>query len=344
MSDSSLILAHLLHLVVSSILVFFAVALLMEGCLFIFRIKSPRIRATCRSLLILKLPLDMFLRHLFPKEAFINFNPFSCMQYLEKFIINLLPAHLKGSALATADPSLANLMATHIPSLWLKTFLIGIILISAFLFGRVVLRLFKSTHYLNTICRSAQPCLRTITNEQLRNALKKSRVSILMSADVSTPFAAKRHTILFPNGLVKELSQDEFEAVVAHELEHLRWCDPMARLVNSILTSLFWWIPMQRWIKKLEEEQEQASDLSIINYRLDHHALATALVKTASKGVHVKYPVAALCRLVSQKSLLFRRLKTILEDNSAYLLNRPLPPRILESALVSSSLILFWIC
>lgn len=51
-----------------------------------------------------------------------------------------------------------------------------------------------------------------------------------------------------------------FEAVVAHELERIRWKDPYIKICSALFASLLWWIPLKGWLNKIEMDQEEASD------------------------------------------------------------------------------------
>ena len=89
-----------------------------------------------------------------------------------------------------------------------------------------------------------------------------------------------RRKIVIPKKLMCLLSQEEFESVIAHELEHLRWCDPFLKISLYIVSAFFWWIPVNRWLKKIDDEQEQACDASIAQYQCRNEELASALFKT----------------------------------------------------------------
>jgi beta-lactamase regulating signal transducer with metallopeptidase domain len=328
-------LASLLHLVFSSLVVFFAIALVMEACFFLFRVKSARVRSIFRLLLIVKLPLDILLYKIFQRDLFYNFNPFSCEQYLERFILNMFPA------LKAQNLSFAEIMAATIPSFWLKGSLFVVLLVFLISIARKIELLFISNNYIKKIKLHAKLCQRAITSETLQHQLQKQKAVILVTEEINIPFAAKNRFIFLPSSLLQELSQEEFESVVAHELEHLRFRDPLTRVICEMILSLFWWIPMKWWVKKLELEQERASDASVTKYNLDTHALASAVVKSASKAKKVKYGIAALCNFSCEKSAPMKRLASILHDLQFEKRSVRLVGKVFCLTFV---LILFWIC
>ncbi|HEY5234531.1 MAG TPA: M56 family metallopeptidase, partial [Rhabdochlamydiaceae bacterium] len=103
---------------------------------------------------------------------------------------------------------------------------------------------------------------------------------IFISTEVDVPCAVSR-SIIFPESLLKKLSQVEFEAICVHELDHLRWKDSALRAVQRIIATLFWWIPTKRWQARLELAQELACDVKISKFNLLPIDLASAIAKAA---------------------------------------------------------------
>ena len=119
------------------------------------------------------------------------------------------------------------------------------------------------------IFNSSSSCTKSIINKRLQQDLTLSKTVILTSTELEIPMAAYRHYILVPKNLAEDLSQDEFEAVIAHEFEHLRWRDPLLKIFCSSICTLCWWIPTIWWLKKLEVDQEEASDSGLCKYGID---------------------------------------------------------------------------
>ncbi|MBA3816023.1 MAG: M48 family metalloprotease [Parachlamydiaceae bacterium] len=62
-------------------------------------------------------------------------------------------------------------------------------------------------------------------------------------------FATFGNRIVFPEALVNALSQQEFEAIITHEWQHLRWKDPHTKIIGSLIAHFFWWLPTLWWMK-----------------------------------------------------------------------------------------------
>lgn len=116
---------------------------------------------------------------------------------------------------------------------------------------------------------------------------------------------------MFPTQLLQNLSGEEVEAIIVHEMAHLRWKDCVVRLVCSWITALFWWIPTRWWQKRIEEAQELAADAAIHKAGISGVVLAGAILKTAQSIKRHKFLPAF--SLVGDKSPLTKRVGMILK-------------------------------
>lgn len=312
------ILLFFVQLFVSSMIVFFVVAALVEICLYFFSIKNPRIRAFCRALPILKLPFDLIFYKIAIPGLLMNINPFSCDKYTHDFFLGLLPSHLFDNLHASHAQTLTALITNYIPSVLLQISLIGLMTLSIAVIGRKILQFLSSTFILNQVCQHAIPCTRMVENPLLKENILHAKAFVLTSSQIQVPFAAHTRYIILPDQIITTLSQDEFEAIIAHELEHLRWHDPILKFACSTICALFWWIPTKWWINKLEDEQEQASDASINAYGIDNHALASAVVKVISSNKKPQPQIAAFCHFTTTQCASLKRLKIILNTPCNY--------------------------
>lgn len=302
------------HIVLNSLLVFFILSISVELALFLFRIEHPRIRYFCRSLPILKIPFDFFVFGFFGYNLWLNYNPFSCEVETKEILMQYLPERFHPELTASQHFVIPEYIAMQLPSYLLQFIIIGVVVISTAAFSMKLFQFIGSKRYLTKLIQLSKLCDRSITNKSLQEALNKYGARILISEQVPIPCAAAISNILFPKQLAEELSQEEFEAVVAHELEHLRWKDPLFKMLNASICALFWWIPASWLIKRLEMDQEQASDATMHKYHIDNHALASALVLSAQKAKFLEYQLAAICPLNSPKSTNMHRLEKILEE------------------------------
>lgn len=331
---SGQLIVDLVLMSVSSFILFFAMTLLMEFFLYVFQVRSPRIRAFYRFLPIAKLPFDLVFHELYPSSLFNLLNPVSCHSYLQQWIIGQFSDN------AQTIHTLTHYLAHAIPSQWLKVFLSAVMSVSFWVMARTIIQFFRSIVYLKGICTTAEPCSRIVFSQSLQETLQRTRALLLTSKEVTIPISIHNGTILFPQSLVQELSQSEFEAVIAHELEHLRWRDPLIKLSANVICSFFWWIPTRWWLNKLENEQELACDLCVNRYGIDRYALATAIYKVVAQAKAVHLPLIH-CSLAN--SLPLKRLQTLLETKGPSQVHLRMHCAI-GAALAMFLLMSFWIC
>jgi beta-lactamase regulating signal transducer with metallopeptidase domain len=331
------------HWVLNSFLVFIVLTMLIEFALYAFNISNARVRYLCRSLPIIKLPLDLLIFALFDENIFLNFNPFSCEMYLQNFILDLVPLPLKADLAPNEQLIIPLYIAGFIPASILKFIVVSVTVVAIVLLTRKLFMFLSYRNYLKKLLKSSLVCERFITNAKLKSNLERLNVLLFVSQDVYVPIAANRKYIFMPAVLMEEFSQDEFESVIAHELEHLSWRDPYLKLVNSVISALFWWIPTQWWMKRLESDQEQASDFSVHKYGMDPYALGTALMKTVAKAKYLNYEIAAICSLDSAKGTHVQRFEKLLASRSVQS-NKLSLKSALGVAFCCLAFISFWMC
>jgi bla regulator protein blaR1 len=97
--------------------------------------------------------------------------------------------------------------------------------------------------------------------------MRVQRSSIRSSGAVLEPgvFGIFRPVLLLPAGIEQRLSGAQLEAVLAHELCHLRRRDNLAGAVHMLVESLFWFHPLVWWLgARLVEEREFACDEEVL--------------------------------------------------------------------------------
>lgn len=294
----------LLSILSSAFFAFFTAAFAVEIAMKIFRITHHRIRSMARLLPFISLLSDLF----FNRYSIAHWiNPLSCESCVQKFFLDIFFPQLKAQ-LAQNEISLVNYLAidrghsffTAIFILFATfTFLVGL---------HKLVKVFLLIRYLRTVVKNGFLWDRPVENVQLAQKLQQDNVKIYISDEIQIPLATFSKAIVIPRGLIEKLTTQEFEAVVAHELEHVKFQDPLARLLYQFTATIFWWVPTHAWIKKLEQDQEMACDQSVLKYGLEGESLASALVKVTRQ---VKCN-QALCYLASGRKTTLVRMEKIL--------------------------------
>src|SRR5581483_10871718 len=90
----------------------------------------------------------------------------------------------------------------------------------------------------------------------------------------------RRPVLLLPQGIAERLSPSEMNAILAHELCHVRRRDNLVALIHMIVEAIFWFHPMVWWIgARLIEERECACDEDVVSRGNAPDLYAEAIVK-----------------------------------------------------------------
>lgn len=313
------------NLVVNSILAFLTIAILIQLCIFVFRVKQPRFKALLLCIPLVKLALDPFLydfqnwallHQVNPLEAETGSRTLSVMFCFPFAITDLFPlstaVQLSVNDGQTFTPADAAALSVH------PAIVKGIILlagsVSFVLFMKYIFRLGRSARALSRLAQNASPCLRPVQNLLLIRKMKQTDIRLIMSSDIMIPcaFGVFRKRICLPAHLIESLSQDEFEAIIAHELDHLCWYDGAIRVLCQMACSLFWWVPAGWWLNRMEHTQEKACDAKISKFNIAGLDLASAIIKTAKTAKMSAPPL--LSTYFVQDSLISKRLQPLLEE------------------------------
>ena len=130
-------------------------------------------------------------------------------------------------------------------------------------------------------------------------------------------FVVGRPRIYFPAELLQRLDAAAQEAVLTHELAHIRRKDHWVRLLELMVTTLFWWHPVVWWAsRQLQELEEQCCDgLVLDTMPQGARAYATALVDMLDFISDRSLTVPVLATVAKSPVVLARRI-TMLNNHS----------------------------
>lgn len=135
----------------------------------------------------------------------------------------------------------------------------------------LLLRWFRRRQQLSTALRAGTVVSSGREWEALKKVLSwlrvRRRVELIISPMVTEPgvWRSLRPVVLLPEGIGEQLSDEELEALMMHEIVHvLRW-DNLISNLQMFLCCLFWFHPVL-WLidKRLLEEREQACDEMVL--------------------------------------------------------------------------------
>lgn len=108
------------------------------------------------------------------------------------------------------------------------------------------------------------------------------RPTVLVVPGLAVPFATGflRPRVLIPEALLDTLNKQELDALLAHELAHLRRADPLVRVLAGYVTDLFWYVPLlSTCFRRFASEREADCD-DAARHPDEPTLLARALIKT----------------------------------------------------------------
>lgn len=92
--------------------------------------------------------------------------------------------------------------------------------------------------------------------------------------------------LLLPRGLLSDLSPGQLDAILAHEMWHVRRRDNLAASLHAWVEALFWFHPLVWWIgAKLVREREHACDEGAIQDGHEPRAYAETLLKVCRHSI-----------------------------------------------------------
>lgn len=135
----------------------------------------------------------------------------------------------------------------------------------------------------------------------------------------------RRPRLFVPSALWERLSEEQQETLLVHELAHLRRRDQWIRILELIVTTLYWWHPVVWWAcREIREAEEQCCDAWVV-WTLPRaaRAYATALLATLDFLSETQGALPALASGIGHVHDLKRRLTMIMHGKTARALSVP---------------------
>jgi bla regulator protein blaR1 len=115
-----------------------------------------------------------------------------------------------------------------------------------------------------------------------RAAGLSTQLPILSSSTMLEPgvFGVFRPVLLWPKGISGHLAPNHLEAVLAHELCHVRRRDNLAAAFHMLIEALFWFYPLLWWLgARLIDERERACDEQVLELGGRREVYAESILK-----------------------------------------------------------------
>jgi uncharacterized protein (TIGR03435 family) len=93
-------------------------------------------------------------------------------------------------------------------------------------------------------------------------------------------FGIARPVLVWPEGISERLEDAHLEAILAHELWHVRRRDNLAAAIHMLVEAIFWFYPLVWWMgARLLEERERACDEEVLESGSDRQVYAESILK-----------------------------------------------------------------
>jgi bla regulator protein BlaR1 len=93
-------------------------------------------------------------------------------------------------------------------------------------------------------------------------------------------FGIWRPVLVLPHGIADRLTPEQLQAIVAHELCHIRRRDNLAAAIHMSVQAIFWFHPLVWWIgARLIEERERACDEEVLRLGNDPEVYAESILR-----------------------------------------------------------------
>lgn len=136
-------------------------------------------------------------------------------------------------------------------------------------------------------------------------------VKIWISGIIASPVTIGylKPIILVPLAAVANLTPYQMEAVLLHELAHIRRHDYLINLIINCIQTVLYFNPFVKlFIKTIEKERERSCDELVMQFQYDAHNYASALLMLERNSIHAQQMAIA----ASGKSDLLSRVERIL--------------------------------
>ena len=125
--------------------------------------------------------------------------------------------------------------------------------------------------------------------------------------------------LLLPEGIMDRLTESQLEAVLAHELCHVRRRDNLFASIHMIVEAVFWFHPVVWWIgARLVEERERACDEDVLSLGNQPRIYADAILNVCR--LYVESPLVCVSGVTG--SDIKRRIEAIMTNRGIQTLNR----------------------
>lgn len=129
-------------------------------------------------------------------------------------------------------------------------------------------------------------------------------------------FGIFRPILLLPEGIESRLTSTQLDAIVAHELAHVRRRDNLTAAIHMLVEVVFWFFPVVWWLRaRLIEERENACDEAVLRTGSEAESYAEGIIEVCKS--YAESPAACISGISGSglKKLVIRIVNRRLGEN-----------------------------
>ncbi len=127
-----------------------------------------------------------------------------------------------------------------------------------------------------------------------------------------------RPVLLLPEGIENRLEPAQLDAILAHELCHVRRRDNLTATIHMLVEAIFWFHPLVWWLgARLVDERERACDEEVLRLGSKPQVYAAGILSICK--LYVESPLACVSGVTGAD--LKKRIEAIMKNNTALRLN-----------------------
>jgi len=175
---------------------------------------------------------------------------------------------------STTPPNLVHLLPAILVAMWLCGFVV------------VLIVWYVRWRRISAAMREAVPLREGREVEALRRLERiggiRKRIELLLSPASLEPgiFGIVRPLLVWPKGISEHLQDAHLEAILAHEVWHVRRRDNLAAALHMVVEAIFWFHPLVWWLgARLVEERERACDEEVLELGSERQVYAESILK-----------------------------------------------------------------
>jgi beta-lactamase regulating signal transducer with metallopeptidase domain len=185
------------------------------------------------------------------------------------------PAAARAAPPVIHSPNPVHLLPAILVAIWLS----GIVLVLFVWYAR--------WRRISAALREALPLEEGREVEALRRAERlgglRKRTRLLLSTGSLEPgvFGIVKPVLVWPKGISDCFDDSQLEAILAHEVWHVRRRDNLTAVIHMVVEALFWFHPLVWWLtSRLVEERERACDEEVLELGSNRQVYAESVLKT----------------------------------------------------------------